>query len=494
MKLNKDDLHRRPEFGDVKPNISNLSTSSSSLASNPPQPDKSAHTNTTSVTPSRPPMQNQAKSHISLPTHMRSEGQASSSTSMSTPQFVHNMKNQGHGQRHQVQQLTGLNTPITTPSIHQRKNHQVQPQVDRPVSFSEQKTAQVSDAIAHTVEQNLDPDDSFGFGDDDEFLALADLGPPIGADDSDVGRPIGDSDMGRPIDHEEGLLKMPEEEEASDLGIMSVAPTTGQTTPSGSGNTGMSRQQLIAAALQSSSSELGTTSSVQQVHSAHNSATRRNTMTSNPGTSNTKPAPAHTRPNLLGTKPATASSSSAMRPPLMPPQPHPQNQPQNSRTTSMPQQRHQHYMNQKNNNQNQNPNLDPSNTGNADAIKRTSTSPMGGFHYPAGMVGSIRCRSPSSQPKYSFLLLQNLSKTSTTSTPSFSSGIGMKRPVDAISNSSGSSGNNCTSFRAGRPGMGLQQSTTSGINGTGLLNGSGQRQVLGSLEIGEGGDVKRVRR
>jgi len=42
--------------------------------------------------------------------------------------------------------------------------------------------------------------------------------------------------------------------------------------------------------------------------------------------------------------------------------------------------------------------------------------------------------------------------------------------------------------------MGLQQSTTSGINGTGLLNGSGQRQVLGSLEIGEGGDVKRVRR
>ena len=40
--------------------------------------------------------------------------------------------------------------------------------------------------------------------------------------------------------------------------------------------------------------------------------------------------------------------------------------------------------------------------------------------------------------------------------------------------------------RGGRPGMGLQQATAN-------VAPNGQRQVLGALEVGEGGDVKRRR-
>jgi hypothetical protein len=47
---------------------------------------------------------------------------------------------------------------------------------------------------------------------------MADLGPPIGADDTDIGRPVEfDLDTGRPIDHEEGLLRAPEEESVTDV-------------------------------------------------------------------------------------------------------------------------------------------------------------------------------------------------------------------------------------------------------------------------------------
>jgi len=59
---------------------------------------------------------------------------------------------------------------------------------------------------------------------------------------------------------------------------------------------------------------------------------------------------------------------------------------------------------------------------------------------------------------------------------------GIKRPADSMSTSltTGALGPpSVMSFKGGRPGMGLQLA---------------QRQILGALEVGEGGDVKRVKR
>jgi len=62
--------------------------------------------------------------------------------------------------------------------------------------------------------------------------------------------------------------------------------------------------------------------------------------------------------------------------------------------------------------------------------------------------------------------------------------IGIKRPADSLSTSfaTGALGPpSVTSFKGGRPGMGLQLVTPA------------PRQILGALEVGEG-DVKRVKR
>lgn len=81
-----------------------------------------------------------------------------------------------------------------------------------------------------------------------------------------------------------------------------------------------------------------------------------------------------------------------------------------------------------------------------------------------------------------FPLQQQVNLTSSTS----SSGIGLKRPAEAMA----SNGTHTYRTSGGRPsiGMGLQQSTS----GSGVSTGN--REILGRLEVGEDGDVKRMRR
>ncbi len=63
--------------------------------------------------------------------------------------------------------------------------------------------------------------------------------------------------------------------------------------------------------------------------------------------------------------------------------------------------------------------------------------------------------------------------------------IGVKRPADSMSTGLATTAlgpPSMTSFKGGRPGMGLQPVAPA------------TRQILGALEVGEGGDVKRVKR
>jgi hypothetical protein len=103
--------------------------------------------------------------------------------------------------------------------------------------------------------------------DDDAFLALADLGLPIG-NDADIGRPI-EADGDRPIDQEEGLLRRPDEDDNDD--VPSANPgqnsNTKPTPPSRSGPTATkSRQEHIAVAL-------GRIQGDKQYHEQHQSTT-----------------------------------------------------------------------------------------------------------------------------------------------------------------------------------------------------------------------------
>ncbi|KAJ2925390.1 hypothetical protein H1R20_g11713, partial [Candolleomyces eurysporus] len=85
---------------------------------------------------------------------------------------------------------------------------------------------------------------------------------------------------------------------------------------------------------------------------------------------------------------------------------------------------------------------------------RRASTPIGGFHFPPGVPNP----------------LQNAS----------SSGIGMKRPLDAIQGASAP--------RGSRPGMGLQQAVA------GSDNTASGRQVFGRLDNGDSGELKRIRR
>ncbi|EAU89510.2 RAD52 DNA repair protein RADC [Coprinopsis cinerea okayama7 len=107
-------------------------------------------------------------------------------------------------------------------------------------------------------------------------------------------------------------------------------------------------------------------------------------------------------------------------------------------------------------NENRNPNTNQihggnnNSTKNIEGVKQSTAPSMGGFQFPPGMPNPLQS---SNGP-----------------------GIGMKRPVDMMSSSIN---------RGSRPGMGLQQAQQNSSNG---------RQVLGRLDNGDGGDIKRMRR
>ena len=253
VKFKKDELHRLPEFDDVKPDVG-LSASTSST-----KPVYSNQHQANVVTPTRQIIQpNQTKPISSIPAHVRSEIPSVSSTSTSNP-----VQAEIKGPVHPM----GLNTPIT-PRLHppQRPNlklpqHQHQHQLDRRVSFADnQQASDTKQLPSTTATMNTEPkgstkdfeaDESFGFNsDDDALFALADLGPPIDADGADAGRPI-DSDEGRPINSNEGLLGGGSADDTM-IGDDVFDQQHRKKEPSVVGVTSapkLSRQELIAAAL-----------------------------------------------------------------------------------------------------------------------------------------------------------------------------------------------------------------------------------------------------
>lgn len=181
--------------------------------------------------------------------------------------------------------------------------------------------------VPATVEVD-DDDDSFGYNsDDDALIAMADLGPAI------------DPDIGRPIDHDEGLLQPPPDEDEP-------APPARAREPSA----GMTRHELIAAAL------------------AGDAPTELSAAAGLPYADFKLAVPIVPRPS--GGTSATASAMLGMRPPP-PPQPR--------ATTSLVQQNHQRYMSARPQDQNRAP---APQAGERDP----SPSAIGGFNFPGGVV------------------------------------------------------------------------------------------------------------
>ncbi|KAF5381340.1 hypothetical protein D9615_008363 [Tricholomella constricta] len=162
----------------------------------------------------------------------------------------------------------------------------------------------------------------------------------------------------------------------------------------------------------------------------------------------------HNKPQPLLHPPHRASNqfSSAPKPPV----PQAANQNQCRPNHNAPSRIHQ--------NQNQNQNHQPASATGGVTLKRPSTPSMGGFHFPPGVDPRAEQHKPpvAAQGQGS------------------SSGIGSKRPLESIS----SSGNT-------RAGMGGITGVGGGGGGTGIRQA--KREVFGRLDLGEGGDLKRVR-
>ncbi|KAJ7634512.1 RAD52 DNA repair protein [Roridomyces roridus] len=143
VKLDKGDLHRLPEFS--------ASTSTSAPTSvQTPQPQQQKWQ----------PNQD-SKPITSVPRHLQQQPQ----------------------QPPRANQASGLQTPITTPAAPERKVAfaPLQPKPAPPLPPPQPQLK---------AEPAIDDDESYGFSDDDAFMALADMT---------------DADLGRPIDFEEGL-------------------------------------------------------------------------------------------------------------------------------------------------------------------------------------------------------------------------------------------------------------------------------------------------
>jgi len=234
-KFNKDELHRRPEFQDVKSKVQTapVPAAQKPVASKPPN----AHINLN--TPTRlPTLQNQAN-----PGHLTSGvQQATSSTSSSANN--HRQMN-GISTRPTVQTITPATTPLHNPQPERQPQHQ--PQQAKRVSFmnpAAQSSVGVTPSVTRKQETDAGSDDSYGFN-AEEFLALADF-------EADIGRQC---DLGRPIDHEEGTWS-----KASNVLNEGQGATrdSGRQLQQQTGNNmsrTLSREAAIAAALQAHAEE-----------------------------------------------------------------------------------------------------------------------------------------------------------------------------------------------------------------------------------------------
>uniref|UniRef100_A0A8H8CKG5 Uncharacterized protein n=1 Tax=Psilocybe cubensis TaxID=181762 RepID=A0A8H8CKG5_PSICU len=499
VKFNKDVLHRRPECDEVKPNVSISSTGPSTSAGPSNTTGNMSFQNQAVVTPTRPPyQQNATKPLTSIPVHMRpgisNASIASGSATTSNTSMNQANDHKGKARASAQERLNAITAAINTPDqCYNAQQQQIQ-HSERRVSFSETNKVDGGPAPAQIVkppgaqsavkqEPDIDDDDSFGFGsEDDALFAMADLGPAIGANDADMGRPIQhDVEMGRPIDHEEGLLQGIQE--ADDSAVFTVHPaaraagvpdqtisgarliSSKHASTSGS-NSNKSRQELIEAALREGKTSAGDQPAMVPAASTSNTTTTATSTAPGQGlaagmlSSKLNPQQQQMRSsstygNSTGSASSSGNNSSSSAAQMPPPGVPAQLQ---SKATSISQQNHQRYMNQRQQQQQQNGSAA---TG-QQPPPRAPTPAIGGFNFPGG-VNPI------------------------TSTANFASGIGVKRPIEATSSSN---------YRGARPGMGLHQvPTTSSTNNPSIKSattGSG-RSVLGSLEIEEGGMVKRAR-
>ncbi|KAF5311001.1 hypothetical protein D9619_007927 [Psilocybe cf. subviscida] len=481
-KLNKDSLHRRPEFEDVKPAIPTATTTKTSNAAASSSTSRPNYTNNHNTS------MNTSMS-TSMNTSMNTSINTSSSRPMqqasSIPPHMQNIQHDSKGKApaHHANGPPAQRPPA--PNHHQNNQNAPAPAAGQsrpPVSAPAPAPPKPNPLPAQKPNSALEASDSqshFFDSDDDAFLATVDLGPAFSAE-ADMGRPIMvDADMGQPINHEEGLMRGPDEYDDEDDEEHMAEEVKPVPVLKSSSSGAKSRHELIAAAL--SGSNDGNASMTSVAGAAAGGATSKPPSGQGGGGG-----------GAWSSITSGSSSSGIGMGSRQPPNPKGSGQP---RATSLAQQNHQRYMAQRQqNNQNHNPAQNNSSStsstsalatsASGEAGKRSSAnstmqSSVGGFNFPPGM--------------------NPLASSNNANIPNFSaagsgSGIGTKRPADAMGSSY---------TMSGRPGINLPPQAganrggggvggMSGFNGNGITNGSG-RSVLGALDITEGGDVKRRR-
>ncbi|KAJ3569182.1 hypothetical protein NP233_g5225 [Leucocoprinus birnbaumii] len=443
-KFEKSELHRRPEFSeDIKPQVNQLN------ASRPPVPQFNPNASTSSSASTSAPVSRQSNA-VGARESFISGRPSMPSTRLSVNTTNPNISSTNIGTSAQSTRIpSNENSRSFQPN---QQNHQQQQEAqNRRVSFAETSAQGSRDPapVANTSVQDgvskLEPEDSFDFGDDESFLAA------LGMEDGDLGRPIEtDADMGPPLDHEESYLP-PEGNTDVTAQNTSMNSVPANNIPRADKATRIQRlQEFINATNATNGNPLLTTPPLQQstppeqIQNVASSSLTRQATTTMSRTSNPI-QPANNQPVVNA-------------------------QPRSHRPFARPAPSHQI----------QNQNEDPlSNSGESGTRRPPTTAPsMGGFHFPPGMNPLQSHNGNLQQGQHS--------------------GVGIKRSADAMSSGSGGggggstmnhsgaavSGNGGGGFRGSRPGMGLQQAAPQ----------QQRREPFAPLEVGEGGDIKRIRR
>lgn len=303
----------------------------------------------------------QTRTRNTLPSHLRNEIKKEP-PSVSTPSVINRNPTSG-----QAQKFTAPITPVTTPLHHLQAQH-LPP--EKRVTLSKPSPQVAAASIASNSLSDLgntafdfDSDDTFGLN-DEELLALADI-------EADIGRPIGEGDLGRPIDYNEGLASPEEAYEQVTTEELQAPMQQNMAKISGSMHGSLSREEVIAAALQSR----------EKLNSTSNSEERKVSVVPASG-KYTPPSSSTTKINV----PVSSSGSSL-----------PQRQ-QEPKTTAVTRQQLQQHVKQKRQQQNtlgdsEARNQIPQNNNRQEiegdgAVKRFPTSStMGGrFNFPPSMV------------------------------------------------------------------------------------------------------------
>ncbi|KAI3614116.1 dna repair and recombination protein rhm52 [Moniliophthora roreri] len=439
-KFDPEHLHRRPEFTDVKPNIAPAGTTSASHATGPgastarPQPNppiQQAKNNTTST----PAIKTEPMNPSILPSHVHDQVRKT----LTENSAISSKSSTSLGK-------TDSNTVrIAASAQHQQPtglNTAQHPISHHPPSNQNVGSANQARKVAFNPEQSplagrpsapppaVSSDETLASYEDEAF----DINSEDDAFYATVD--LGEEDIGRPIDYDESAYGESYNEDHSRFGVQPQAPL-----------------QHCA-----------------QEHQGHQRA-----QSDKPGSMGPPPVPGSVRSSSRSAaiKAALASISSAASAPAQgsdqqqdgqqhnrPPAPN-HDRPYDSAHIS-----HQSTNVSEDDRENYNPNVDTSPSGATEkpsappvfssGVGASSTPKRGGFSFPPEMVNKSRSAGPQVQ-----------------------SGVGAKRNVDAMRSSS-----SVATSRRPAQGMGLM----------GAQGGGSTRQPLDGLDVGDGGDAKRMRR